>query len=350
MAAKSRIEDLLRCPRCKGEMEGSASSLTCSNCKTPYGIRQGDIPIYELYIDEKPGERGRDPEQTWERGKFEQGYQDIGYHESAAEFERQLGIPEEVGRFLFARVKGRMLEWVQPGEGHCVLDVGCGAGYFLYLIREKYRQHGFTPLTVGVEISAFQLSYMVRRMQKEGVSDAVAVHGNGEFLPFADESFDLLTCSEVLEHIRNPVRALTEMRRVLRPGGTLLLSTPSMRAIKGWDTLLAPLVVVVKAISRYKPKPAAGGESYDVPWYPRELEKAIRAAGLEIVAFERNAVIPHYHCKFLPKPLIKPVVRGFEWADCYLKFMLKALAMHFVVRASRQVGLGAQATSGPQTA
>jgi len=292
--------------------------------------------MYELYVDENPDERGRDPNRPWEKEKFEEGYQDIGYHESGAEFERQIGVPEHVGRFLFERVKGRLLQWVEPAGGHCVLDVGCGAGYFLNMIREKYLEKGFAPLLAGVEISTYQLSYMIRRMQKEGVLHAIAVHGNGEFLPFADESFDLITCSEVLEHIRNPVRALKEMGRILKPGGHLLLSTPSMSAIHGWDKLLSPFVVLVKAVTRYKPKASApGGDSYDAPWYPKELKEAFRAAGFEVRDFERNAVIPHYHCKFLPQPLVKPAVWGFAVAERYLKFLLKPLAMHFVIRASR---------------
>ena len=336
MAPKPQVEELLRCPRCKNELAWSATALSCLPCQATYGIQPGVIPMYELYIDDSPEERGRDPERPWEKEKFEQSYQDIGYHESGAEFEKQIGVPEKVGRFLFERVKGRMLEWLEPGPGHCVLDVGCGAGYFLYLIQQRYRERGFTPLETGVEISMFQLSYMVRRMRKEGVLDAVAVHGNGEFLPFADDSFDLITCSEVLEHVRNPVRALMEMRRILKPGGRLLLSTPSMTAINGWDKLLSPFVAVVKAVTRYKAKSVtSSGDSYDAPWYPKELQEAIGAAGLAILDFERNAIIPHYHCKFLPRPLVRPVVWGFSLADRYLKFLLKPLAMHFVVRLAK---------------
>lgn len=327
---------LLRCPHCKREFVWSELKVRCEHCAQDFTFWNEPIPTFQLYVDEKAGESGRDPDQQWSQEKFDQGYREIGYHESSAEFEKQIGVPEEVGRFLFSRVKGRMLDWVEPGPGHAILDIGCGAGYFLYLIYERYRESGFTPSPVGVEISMNQLSYMVRRMAKEGVKDALAVHGNGEFLPFADESFDLITCSEVLEHIRNPVRALREMRRMLKPGGKLLLSTPSETAIRGWQALIGPAAWVVKVVTGHTSSPVTkSGDSYDVPWRRKEFAAAIRKADLQIVDFECNATIPHYYCKFLPKPLIRPAVAAFSFGDHHLKLLLRPLAMHFVVRATK---------------
>lgn len=331
-----RVEELLRCPRCKGSLVCSNASLICSPCGATYTIRQDTIPLYSLYIDETPAESGRDSKQRWDKNTFEEGYEHIGYHESGSEFDAQIGHPEELSHFVFERVKKRMLDWVQPAAGHAILDVGCGAGYFLCLIYEKYRRHGFTPMTAGVDISTYQLSYMARRMQKEKILDAIAVYGNGEYLPFADESFDIITCSEVLEHIRNPIRALSEMHRVLKPAGLLLLSTPSMLAEKGWTLLASPVAALFKAIRRHKPLPANQDRGYDIPWYSKEFKQAIRAAHFEIRDFEHNAILPNlWYFHYLPKPMIKPVVFGFERVDRYLKFLFKPLALHFVVRASK---------------
>jgi SAM-dependent methyltransferase len=55
-----------------------------------------------------------------------------------------------------------------------------------------------------------------------GVADVVS----DEFLPFEDASFDLVTCIEAFHYVEDPVRALAEIRRVLRPGGTVLISIP----------------------------------------------------------------------------------------------------------------------------
>ncbi len=50
--------------------------------------------------------------------------------------------------------------------------------------------------------------------------------GDAEHLAFADNAFDIVVCSEVLEHLIEPQQALTEMRRVLKNNGTLILTTP----------------------------------------------------------------------------------------------------------------------------
>ena len=53
--------------------------------------------------------------------------------------------------------------------------------------------------------------------------------GWGDALPFADSSFDLITANMVMEHVKDPVRILSEVRRVLRPGGRFLFHTPNFK-------------------------------------------------------------------------------------------------------------------------
>lgn len=329
------IGALLRCPRCRGRLAVAEDGLTCAGCGEHYSARPGELTVYDLFIDEQPRDVGRDPAQIWRRDVFDKGYERIGYHGSGVEFDKQLGYPPEVSQFLFERVKKRMVEWVRPGPDHAILDVGCGAGYFLFLMREKYRAQGYEPLVAGIDISPHQVSYMAERMRREGVPRVIAATGNGEYLPFADESFDLVTCSEVIEHIRNPGRALEEMRRVLKPDGMLLLSTPSMSAQKGWGAVLLPATALVKALTRYKPtKDVSGG--YDIPWYAKEFQKTIRGADIRIHEFEYNAVIPHpWHFMFLPRWMVRPTVGVFTFIDRFVKYPFRSLALHFVVRASR---------------
>jgi SAM-dependent methyltransferase len=57
-------------------------------------------------------------------------------------------------------------------------------------------------------------------------STATSVVGDAQCLPFADTSFDTVFCSQVLEHVPEPWLCLSEFRRVLKPGGTLILSVP----------------------------------------------------------------------------------------------------------------------------
>lgn len=118
-----------------------------------------------------------------------------------------------VNPFCFAR-RG-LLEGLAeffPRLGGDVLDVGCG--------RKPYRDLVPARRYVGVDIDTPVTSQLA----------AADVFYDGRMLPFADESFDAVLCSQVLEHVFTPEAFLAEIRRVLRPGGVLLLATPFV-----WD-------------------------------------------------------------------------------------------------------------------
>jgi ubiquinone/menaquinone biosynthesis C-methylase UbiE len=75
----------------------------------------------------------------------------------------------------------------------------------------------------GVDASAVALERARRRLSN---AELVQIQPD-EPLPFADNEFDLVTCIETLEHVRDVQLALSEIRRVLRPGGRLALTTPA---------------------------------------------------------------------------------------------------------------------------
>jgi SAM-dependent methyltransferase len=106
--------------------------------------------------------------------------------------------------------------WATPWvAGKAVLDAGCGVGYGTRLLA----QHGPERL-VGADISADALA--------RGPSDcAELVQADLRELPFETDSFDLVVCFEVIEHVEEHDRVIDELRRVLRPGGTLLISSPN---------------------------------------------------------------------------------------------------------------------------
>jgi ubiquinone/menaquinone biosynthesis C-methylase UbiE len=100
--------------------------------------------------------------------------------------------------------------------GDRVLDVGCGQGFFLHASHDA----GCQP--VGVDISA-QAASIAREVSLQ----APVVVAGGEWLPFADATFDVVTCWGALEHHPDMARALSEFRRVLRPGGRAILRVPN---------------------------------------------------------------------------------------------------------------------------
>jgi methionine biosynthesis protein MetW len=101
-------------------------------------------------------------------------------------------------------------------ETRC-LDVGCGTGNSY---AAELRRRGVSY--AGVDVS----EHAVEAARAAGINAQVIA--DAAELPFADASFDLVVCVEVLEHLFAPHRAAQEMRRVLKPGGRLVASTPNV--------------------------------------------------------------------------------------------------------------------------
>ena len=107
------------------------------------------------------------------------------------------------------------LEWFAIDETDRVLDVGCGTGF----ATEGLLQH--TDTVHGLDQSRHQ---MEKAFAKFGARDRVRFYrGDAERLPFADDSFDKIWSSGSIEYWPNPVDALAEFRRVVKPGGRVLV-------------------------------------------------------------------------------------------------------------------------------
>jgi SAM-dependent methyltransferase len=113
------------------------------------------------------------------------------------------------------------------GAATRILDLGCGTGFMLQWL-ERYT--GGAPV-VGLEYSRGGIDFCWSRGHRE------LVHGTATTLPFASGSFDLLTSFEVLDEIPDDAPALSEMARVLRPGGRALIRLPALEWLRsGHDT------------------------------------------------------------------------------------------------------------------
>jgi ubiquinone/menaquinone biosynthesis C-methylase UbiE len=104
-------------------------------------------------------------------------------------------------------------------RGNVVLDCGAGEGYGPALLADS------AACVVGLDYSAEAVSYA--RGKYGGSSNLHFLQGDASRLPFVDESFDTLCCFQVLEHLDDAAGFLFEARRVLRPGGELILTTPN---------------------------------------------------------------------------------------------------------------------------
>jgi SAM-dependent methyltransferase len=110
--------------------------------------------------------------------------------------------------------------------GSRMLDVGCGSAWSTLLLSRS----GFKAVGMDVGIKGFETPR----------GEPPLVGGDALSLPFRDASFDAVACHETLEHVPHPERALLEMQRVLRPGGTLLVCGPNLLSL--YSSLKACLI------------------------------------------------------------------------------------------------------------
>lgn len=119
------------------------------------------------------------------------------------------------GQGLVAAFRTRVVELVVAETPKRILEVGCGQGWLLKLIAEAVPDADLHGLDIRPEVIEYA---------RQLVPSARLVVGDGQRLPYDDGSFDLVVCSEVLEHVDDPAAVLAEIERVGR--GTAVLSVP----------------------------------------------------------------------------------------------------------------------------
>jgi len=111
--------------------------------------------------------------------------------------------------WLVLRSRREIFErWIEgiSGQEFCILDIGGRIQPYRPLFKDRVETY------VGLDLA---------------ITPLVDVVARGESLPFLQNQFDLVICTQVLQYVPEPARVVTEMFRVLKPGGHLLLSVPS---------------------------------------------------------------------------------------------------------------------------
>ena len=152
----------------------------------------------------------------------------------------------------------RMLGWLAPKEGERILDIACGGGELSLKIAECGCE------VSGIDMSEDGIEHAKRLAEREGITCAFRV-GSAEDLPYPDGYFDKIVCSSSLEHFRDDMKALKEMHRVLKPDGSVVLTT---------DSFTYPISDELKDVHRKI--------AHVVNYYTREtLKERFEAAGFE---------------------------------------------------------------------
>ncbi len=148
---------------------------------------------------------------------------------SAAEVYENFFVPA-----LFADWAPRVCDAARLSPGDRLLDVACGTGL---VAREAKSRHGDTDAVTGLDCNDGMLA-----VAAELAPDIDWKNGMAEDIPFADASFDVVTCQFALMFFDDREKSLQEMWRVLRPGGRLVVATwDSLAHSPGYDAMAALL-------------------------------------------------------------------------------------------------------------
>jgi ubiquinone/menaquinone biosynthesis C-methylase UbiE len=158
-------------------------------------------------------------------GEKPQRYVRSGDSEEASRLETQAKImnPLLEKQFEFMKLKPNMK----------VLDAGCGSGAVTRLIARRV----FPEEVVGLDMDPLFIEEARRLAESEGIENVRFDIGNIEDLEYDDGSFDLSYCRFVLMHLHDPVKAVSELKRVTKKGGSVTAAEPDDGSVVFFPTL-----------------------------------------------------------------------------------------------------------------
>lgn len=105
------------------------------------------------------------------------------------------------------------------------LDIGCSRGYDIFRINKDFGDNNFK--FIGFDIISKDIEFANKTVQRIGLNNVQFLVANAEEMGFEDNIFDIITCSEVMEHQEKPQVVLSECYRILRSGGIIIITTPN---------------------------------------------------------------------------------------------------------------------------
>lgn len=238
--------------------------------------------------------------------------------------DKRYNSPYSLRRYVTREIVESVLRYVEPGEE--ILDAGCGDGIISVLAAKKGAK------VTALDISLPNLERAKKLTKKNGVYNIKFLQGDVENLPFPNNSFDLVISSQVLEHLPDFEKGLSEIKRATKKRAIITLPTclnlcalSLLGGAEYWyirkKTPLALLKGILKFILNiFKKGIDEGYTGKKLPhlWrYPWAMKRELKKAGFKIIHFEANSLcLPYFKfflpvVKFLDRFKKKPILRNF---------------------------------------
>lgn len=138
---------------------------------------------------------------------------------SEAWFDNQAKVYDETDTLLYSKY-GKIsckdiCDILKDKKFERLLDVGCGTGFLIDMLAKDHKAE-----LIGLDLSP----EMVKQASSKNIASAMFIEGRSDAIPFEDNSFDVVTCSQSFHHYPDTDKAMQEVFRVLKPGGIYILS------------------------------------------------------------------------------------------------------------------------------
>jgi arsenite methyltransferase len=182
---------------------------------------------------------------------------------------RKLEVMYQTRDVLRRRELVRKALGAQPGER--IIDVGCGPGFYVAELLEEVGPEGSV---LGVDAQEAMLAVGAKR--SEGHQNASFEQADATSLPAADDTYDAALSVQVMEYVPDVGSALSEIHRVLRPGGRVVIWDVDWRTLSWYSTDPERMERAKEAFDKHLTHPAL----------PQQLTALLRAAGFDDVVME----------------------------------------------------------------